>query len=248
MKQVLLALLIFCSLTATAVMAEEIKVEGGGAAIATVFQPMKEAYEKATGDTLTTIMSSPVKGLLALNQGLVDIATCAYPFDELVTMAQKEHADLDHLSFWSIIIAENRTVVFVNKVNPINKLSSEQLKGIFSGKITNWQQVGGGNIPITVIWGSKTPGQNAQFSKTIMEGAEITKNTLAATDYKNIRDLISKTPNAIGIDPIGFKSAEIRTPIIPAITSPIIAITKGAPSAKALKVLDFYRQNVHFMD
>jgi hypothetical protein len=81
-----------------------------------------------------------------------------------------------------------------------------------------------------------------------MDGLPITKKAMTATDYKNVRDVISSTPEAIGIDPIGFKSSEVRTPEIPAITSPIIAVTKGAPSAKALKVLDFYRQNVHFMD
>lgn len=248
MKELFIALIIVSGLTATSVMAVEIKVEGGGAAISTVFQPMKETFEKVTGDTLTIIASTPVNGLLALDKGRVDIATCAYPFDELLSMAEKENAAIDHLSFWSIIISENRTVVFTNKANPVKKLSGEQLRGIFSGKTTNWQQVGGENTPIQVVWSSKTLGQNAGFINAVMHGTEISKNTLVATDYTHIRELISKIPGAIGIDPIGFKSAEIRTPEIPILTSPIIAVTKGAPSAKALKVIDFYRQNVHFME
>ncbi|KAF0214959.1 MAG: phosphate transport system substrate-binding [Geobacteraceae bacterium] len=233
------AALLCCALTARAY-AEEIKVEGGGAAISHVFAPMKEQFEKTSGMKLKLTMSSPVKGLIALEKGLADAATAAVTLENMISGAAKEGVIIDPASLRKVEVAQNRLMVFVHKTNKIPGLSKEQLHGIFTGKITNWKQLEGEDRSITVVWGKNTPGQNAQFTKEILDGHQVTEKAKFVTDYKSVRDTVAATPGAIGIDPIGLVSGTINTPEIPVMTCPIIVVTKGEPSPKVQKLLTYY--------
>jgi phosphate transport system substrate-binding protein len=135
----------------------------------------------------------------------------------------------------------NRTAVFVHPSNKVDKLSKDQLKGIFTGKTTNWKDVGGDDKDIIVVWGKGTPGQNAQFQREILEGAEIAKDILDTTNYAKIKESVSATPEAVGIDPFGLADASVKVVEAPVLTSPILAITQGKPSAKVQKLLDYIK-------
>jgi phosphate transport system substrate-binding protein len=71
------------------------------------------------------------------------------------------------------IIGYDALTVFVNKNNPVKNLSKEQIKGIFTGKITNWKEVGGKNAPI-VPNTENLDGKRATvqfFQEHVMDGA-----------------------------------------------------------------------------
>jgi phosphate transport system substrate-binding protein len=226
-------------LAGSPVFAGQIRVEGGGVAISAVFEPFKEPFEEATGDKLITTMTSPVKGLIALEQGLVDVATAAVPLEDMLKGAEKQGVRINPATLRTTVVGQNRTLVYTHKSNPVKFLSKQQLKDIFTGRVTNWSEVGGDNRPIVVVWGKNTPGQNAQFALNILDSEAVTSKSLAATDYANIRETIIKQPGAIGIDPHGFNMAALRNPQTPPLTSPIIAVTKGEPTPGIQKMLDF---------
>ncbi len=228
--------------------AEEIRVDGGGAATSAIFLSIKESFEKATGDRLVVTSSTPVKGLIALEKGLADIATAAVPLQDMIKGAAKEGVTIDPSTLESIVMGKNRTVVFLHSYNEVKKLSKKQLKDIFTGMITNWRELGGDDGEIVVVWGKGTPGQNALFTHMIMDGEPVTSKAFPATDYFNIRDIIDKTPGAIGIGPHGLISALVRVPETPLLESEFIVITKGKPSAKVKKLLDYYKDEFGFLN
>ncbi|MBI5739510.1 MAG: substrate-binding domain-containing protein [Nitrospirae bacterium] len=219
----------------------EIKVNGGGAAINTVFRPLASPYEKATGNTLNVLQSTPKNGLIDLIEGKADIATAAVTLENMIKGAEKDGITVDPASLQQTEIAKNRTVVFLHKDNPVKKLSREELKGIFTGKITNWAGLGGNDLPIIVIWGKASPGQNAVFTQEILDGEAVTKDVLDATDYVNIKETVAANAEAIGIDPLGLSDATVSVPNIPEISRPIIAVTKGRPSPDVQKLFDFIK-------
>jgi len=228
-------------------LAQEIRVGGGGAAIATVFVPLKTDYEKSSGDSLTIVQSTPVKGLIALEKGEVDIATAAVSLESMVAGAAKEGVNIDPATLQQAEVANNRVVAFVHKSNPIKKLSKGQLKKIFSGKISNWKELGGNDEPIVVVWGTATPGQNALFTKKVLDNEAVTASAVKATDYLSIREIIKANPGAIGIDPEGMTVATVNIVDIPLVTSPIIVVTKGKPSAKVEKLLAYYNDEFGYL-
>jgi len=221
--------------------ADEIRIGGGGAAINSVFKPIKPYFEKATGHTLIILQSSPKNGFIDMAQGRLDAAVAAVPIESMIKGAEGDGVKVDPASVQKTEIARNRTVVLLHKDNAVAKLSKEQLKGIFTGKIQNWKEVGGKDMPVIVVWGKASPGQNAQFTKEILDGEAVLKDRLDSTDYAGIKGDVAATPEAIGIDPIGLADATVRVPETPELSSPVIVVTKGAPSAKIQKLIDYVK-------
>lgn len=221
--------------------AEEIRVGGGGAACNTIIKPVKPAFEKATGITLSVLQSTPKNGLIEMVQGRLDAAVAAVSMEGMISGAEKDGVKVDAASLQKTVVGKNKTVIFLHKDNPVKKLTKEQIKGIFTGKITNWKEVGGKDMPIVVVWGKASPGQNAQLTREMLDGAAVTKDIFDATDYASIKDSVVSTPEAIGIDPIGLADANVSVPETPEMSSPVILVTKGAPSAGVQKLIDFIK-------
>ncbi len=225
-----------------------IRVEGGGAAISTVFAPMKEHFEKDTGLTLSITQSTPYRGLIALLEGRADVATGAVSLEDMIKGVAKEGYTVNPSSLQKLDLTVTRTVVFLHKSNKIPQLSKEQLKKIFTGKITNWKDVGGANKPIVVVWGSSTPGQNSRFTKAILDGEAVTSKARRVTNYQSIRDTVAATPGAIGVNPLGMATSNIHTPKVPAMVSPIIVVTKGRPTPEVQRVFDYFREEYGYLN
>ncbi|WP_224981561.1 substrate-binding domain-containing protein [Geomonas agri] len=235
------AVCVLVVLAAAAAYGEEIRVGGGGASMSAVFTPIKAPFEKATGDTLMVLQSSPKDGLVDLIKGKIEMAAGAVPFESMVSGAEKDGVKVNRDTLVVQQVAVNRTAIYVHPSNKVAALSKEQLKGIFTGKITNWKEVGGDDKDVIVVWGKGTPGQNAQFQKEILDGAEVTKDILDTTNYAKIKDSVAATPEAVGIDPFGMADASVKVVQSPELVSPILVVTQGKPSAKLQKVLDYIK-------
>ncbi len=222
--------------------AAEIKLGGGGASIATVFAPVKAPFEKASGDNLIILQSTPKDGLKQLWSGQLDVAVTAVGLDGMIAGAAKDGITVDKAALQTIEIGTNKTVVFIHPSNPVASLNKEQMKGLFTGKITNWKDVGGKDAPVLVVWGKNSPGQNALFTKVILDGEKIIAENLETTDYKGIKDTIATNPEAIGIDPLGMVDATVKgIKPSPEANSTILLITKGKPSGSVQKLIDFIK-------
>jgi phosphate transport system substrate-binding protein len=223
--------------------ADDIKVEGGGTSIATIFQPIKSRFEKYHGHTLSIVQSTAVKGLIALHDGRVDIAAGAHPLQDLIAGAAKNGVKIDASEFFVTEMEGNRLVVIGNKANPVRQLTKEQLKGIFTGKIRNWKEVGGRDLPVQVVWGKETEGQNIQFTRVALDNQPVTSQLHQATNYRNIADEVAKLPGGIGVVPLQMSTAATKSINTVSPSSPMYIITKGKPSEKVQQVIDFYRKD-----
>ncbi|GAM08648.1 phosphate-binding protein PstS 1 [Geobacter sp. OR-1] len=229
-------------LSASLAFSAEIKLGGGGASIATVFAPIKDAFEKSTGHNLILLQSTPKDGLKQLWSGQVEVAVTAVGLDGMIAGAGKDGVKIDKAALQPVEVGTNKTVVLVNPANKVANLNKDQMKGLFTGKITNWKEVGGNDEPVLVIWGKNSPGQNALFTKVILDNEKITSEHLETTDYKGIKESVTSNPGAIGIDPLGMVDDTVKgIKPSPEANSPILLITKGAPSAPVKQLLDFIK-------
>ncbi|MBL8398400.1 MAG: substrate-binding domain-containing protein [Candidatus Accumulibacter sp.] len=219
---------------------EEIRVGGGGAAMLGVFQPVKPHFEKATGIALINLQSSPKGGLVNLLEGRVDLSAAAHSLDSILLALAADRMSIDKSQLVEHRIGINRTTVIVHPSNRVSQLSREQLKGIFTGKLSNWQEVGGDDREILVVWGRGTPGQNSEFITRVLDGESVTKDALESTNYNEIKETVAATPEAVGINPKSVADSTIRLVDTDApLSTPIVAVTLGKPSAKVRKLLDY---------
>lgn len=222
--------------------AAEIKIGGGGAAMSTVFTPVAEPFEKATGIHLVVLPGTPKDGFVAMLKGDLQAAAAAVPLESMIKGAEADGMKVDAAALKVEPVATNRTVVLVHKDNPVAKLDKAQIKGIFTGKIANWKEVGGKDMPILVVWGKGTPGQNAQLAKVMLDGEAVTKESLESGNYAKVRSDVAANAEAIGIDPFGMVDASVKAvETDPAMTSPIIVVTKGEPSPEVRKLIDYVK-------
>lgn len=214
----------------------------GGAAMSTIFLPVKPAFEKATGMTLINLQSSPKDGLIDLSKGKVDAAVAAVTVDSMIAGAAKDGVNVDKASLHVAEVGKNRTVLFVHPSNKVAKLSRSQIKGIFTGAVGNWKEVGGDDREVIVVWGRGTPGQNAQFVRDVLDGEAVAKDALDSGNYAKIKETVAATPEAIGIDPYGMADSSVKViESDPPLTGSIILVTTGKPSAKVQRLIDYVK-------
>ena len=148
------------------------------------------------------------------------------------------------------IIGKDAIAAIVHPSNKVSALSLAQLSDIFTGRVTNWKDVGGSDMPITPLITNKTSATNKVFKKVVLKGNDY-KAKIVKPDAKIIR-LVSKQEGAIGqisfafiigndsvkaIKPDG-QEASVANSNYP-ITRPLNLVTKGQPTGEAKKFIDW---------
>lgn len=111
--------------------------------------------------------NNTVGGYKHLAERKTDIFFGAYPSDEQIA-----YAEMQGTEFVYTPIGKEAFVFFVHKDNPIDDLTTEQIKGIYSGEITNWKQLGGKNEPITAYQRNEGSGSQSMLIR-FMDGTPI---------------------------------------------------------------------------
>lgn len=220
--------------------AEEVHVGAGAAPTENILKPVKARFEKTTGITLGIFASGPKTAFVDLDKGSVDAAAAGLSLDDWFALLKKEGVTVrDPKAYQSVVIGKDKVVVLTHKSNPVKSLSKEQLKAIFTGKTTNWKDVGGNEAPILIVWGKLTQGTNSMFVTKMLDGTEPVKDVLEATTAEDIKNIVETTPEAIGIGPLSLSGSTLNSPETPELARPITLLTKGAPNAGVKKLIDF---------
>lgn len=114
------------------------------------------------------------------------------------------------LGLVGIPIAYDGIAVIVNPQNEVRALTSEQLKGIFSGKITNWSEVGGKNLKIDLINRDEASGTREAFQSIVMKAEHFDKGAVVLPGTGQVREVVRRTEGAIGYISIGFVNDDVR--------------------------------------
>ncbi|MEI6208330.1 MAG: substrate-binding domain-containing protein [Desulfuromonadales bacterium] len=239
----IVTLAVACTLSLTlSAGAEELKIGAGAAPTENILKPVKTGFEKASGLTLTILSNGPKQAFIELEKGNVDAASAGLSIDDWWALLKKEGvAVANQADYQSQVIGKDRVVVLTHKENRIAGLSSEQLVGLFSGRIQNWKEVGGKDLPVLIVWGSLIPGTNSMFTKVALGGAAISKEVLDATTATDVKDKIKANPEAVGIGPAAIVDDTVWSPKSPEVARDITILTKGAASAKVQKLLVYIK-------
>ncbi|MEL6586530.1 MAG: phosphate ABC transporter substrate-binding/OmpA family protein [Pseudomonadota bacterium] len=106
------------------------------------------------------------------------------------------------------IIAVDSIVVIVNPSNGVNRLTMDQLGKIYAGDIKNWSEVGGKDMPITVVGRQETSGTSTIFYRTVLgENDEwrFADDIVVATDNNEAAAIVNETDGAIGFVGYAFQ-------------------------------------------
>lgn len=159
-------------------------------------------------------------------------------------------------------IAKDALTFMVNNSNPIESLTVEQIRKIYTGDITNWQEVGGDNMLITPYVRNRNSGSQEKFETMVMDGLEIKKfpewhvGIAMETPYFQIENDISGiafTPyyyysvivgygstKAIGVDGVSMTKENIYNDTYPYVTNIYASVRADIDkSSTAYKIFEF---------
>ncbi len=134
-------------------------------------------------------------GLAALINGTTDIATASRQIkdDEKVKLHEKFQSE-----GIEIPVARDGLSIYVNDQNPVSALTFEQLAGIYTGTLTNWKQVGGGDAPIILYGRENSSGTYSFFKDHVLAGKDFVANTQTLQGTAAVVNAVSKDVNGIG--------------------------------------------------
>jgi len=153
-------------------------------------------------------------GIAALINGTVDLANASRSIkDEEIAAAQDNGFDpVEH------VIARDAIAVIVHPSNPVDELTLQQLSDIFTGKITNWQEVGGEDRTIVRLSRETNSGTHVYFLEQVVRLGDkdnqslfFSPDTLLLPSSEGIGWEVRQNPNAIGYDGLGYVTDDMKT-------------------------------------
>jgi phosphate transport system substrate-binding protein len=122
-------------------------------------------------------------------------------------------------------------VGFTAVVNPkvtVSNVTQKQLVDIFSGKITNWKEIGGPDMKVVIINRPKSSGTRATFKRYALNGVEEAAGISLTEDSSGtVRKTIAETPGAIGYLALSYADTSVRALNFNGVTPTIANITNG---------------------
>jgi phosphate transport system substrate-binding protein len=220
--------------------AEDLTYDGATTIGKRIMLEAAPAFESKTGNKFVKIeLNGTGKGLKAALAGQVSVAGVSRSLtkDEL---AQKPYFE---------VIGYDALGVFVNEKNPVKVLTKAQLKAIYTGKIKNWKEVGGRDLPIVACSESPTGGRATvdAFKNMVLDG-EAFGPLKEVDDASDCVKAAAKDPAVVGAATMAY--AEVGARVLPVdgvkptpddvragnylLSRPLLLVAKGKP-AGALK-------------
>lgn len=228
-------------------MAETLEVSGSTTVQTRIFENATSALKTATGMDIKFLPVGSGKGLIALADGKVSVSATSEPLADTIKSAEKAAKELDktftapsNLKFHEL--ARDEIVVIVHKENPVQSLSKAQLKDLNTGKVTNWKDVGGPDLPVKVITSHAGSATRGMFQKMMLDGSEYVASAAEIRTTKEEITEVGKDKGAIGAVSEAFFAAnpgKVKTVKAPDMVRPLALITAGAPKPEVQKMIDF---------
>ncbi len=126
------------------------------------------------------------------------------------------------------VIARDAIAVIVHPANPVDDLSLAQVRGIFSGQITNWREVGGVDRRIVVITREEGSGTRGAFEELVMEEEPITLSALRQDSNGAVRVVVASDRYAIGYISLGLVNHQVKAVRLNGVEASVESVRDGS--------------------
>ncbi|MFP5213193.1 MAG: PstS family phosphate ABC transporter substrate-binding protein [Acidobacteriota bacterium] len=200
-------------------------------------------------------------GIAAMINGTVDIANASREMKPEEIQAAKANG----ISPKEFVVARDAIAVVINPENPVSRLTLRQLSDIFTGKITNWKELGGEDRPIVLLSRESNSGTYVYFLENVIRLGDskskllFSPDTLLMPSSEGISTEVRQNPNGIGYDGLGYVTPDQKMVavakddsgpyVLPAgetvndgtypISRPLYMYTAGEPAGQVKTFLDW---------
>lgn len=134
-------------------------------------------------------------GISALINGTTDICNSSRPMKKSEKEKLKQRFNTLGVE---IKAAKDGLAIYLNENNPVQELSLAQLKDIYTGKITNWKEVGGNDAKIILYSRENNSGTYVYFKDNVLQGEDYAPNAQNMPGTAAVVNAVAKDKNGIG--------------------------------------------------
>jgi phosphate transport system substrate-binding protein len=220
----------------------------GSTSVQPLAEVLAEAYTGANPEIRITVQGGGSSvGVKSAGEGTVDIGTASR------SVKDEEFAEFPDLQVFTI--ARDGIAIVVHPDVPVDGLTKDQVKGIYEGSVTMWDEVGGSSAPIIVVGREEGSGTRGAFGSLVMGDEEFAMVETAILQPSNgaVRTTVSTTPDSIGFVSFGYLDSSIKALSIDGVEAtvenalsgqypvvrPLNMLTKGELSGATKGWLDF---------
>lgn len=216
----------------------------GSTSVQPVAEKLVEKYKETHPDAQINVQGGGSSvGIKGAQDGTADIGT-----------SSKALKDNESQGLTQIPLGQDGIVIAVNTQNSVDDLTSDQLKDIFSGKITNWKEVGGSDGTINVIRREDGSGTLDAFESIVMgKDTKIKSDAVVQSSTEAVKQSVKSDKNAIGFVSYAHMSSDVKALKIDGVAPsddtiadgsyklqrPFLFLVKGTPNQATQDFLDF---------
>lgn len=224
----------------------------GSSTIAPLATEIGKRFEEAHPDVQVDVQTGgSSRGVADVRSGVADIGMASRSLND-------EEANL-----FAYTLALDGVSLIVHRDNPVQALSDDQVRSIYTGETTNWNEVGGNDAPITVV--NKAEGRSTLelfLEHFGLEGTDVQADTVIGDNEQGIKT-VAGDPNSVGYVSIGtaeFDAADgVPIKLLPAggieastenvrngtfpISRPLNLVTESQPEGLRKEFIDFAQSN-----
>ncbi|MBN1644342.1 MAG: phosphate ABC transporter substrate-binding protein [Dehalococcoidales bacterium] len=182
-------------------------------------------------------------GIKSATDGTVDIGA-----------ASRDLKDSEKPGLGETVIARDGIAIIAHSSQTVSNLTKQQIIDIFSGKITNWKELGGADKKITVVSREEGSGTRSAFEELVMgSDNKIVDTAILQSSNGAVRTTIAGDPNAIAYLSCGYVDNAVKVVSIDGVAGteanvkngtykivrPLLFVTKGQPTGLVKEFIDF---------
>ena len=206
MKKFLFAVSAVLALSAFYPAGLDIRIKGSDTVLP-LSQKFAEVFiKKNPGARITVTGGGSGVGLAAFLEGTTDIAMSS----RKIKVSEKLKMQEAGKSYKELIIANDALSVIVHPSNKVDRLTREQLEGIFTGKITNWKQLGGEDQKIIAYYRESSSGTYEFFKEHVMDNKNYAASVLNMPATGAIIQSVAQNKNAVGYVGLAYVDKNVK--------------------------------------
>ena len=182
-------------------------------------QKWSDEYMKAHPGTVVAVTGGGSgTGIAQLINGTTDIAQSSRPMkdEEKAQIQQSTGAPVEETA-----VARDGVTVYVHPSNALTQISMDQLKGIYTGTITNWKDMGGPDKAITVYSRENNSGTYVFFKEHVLGGDDFVATAQTLPGTAAVVNAVGKDPGGIGYGGIAYGGSVKHVAILGADGTPV---------------------------
>jgi phosphate transport system substrate-binding protein len=206
MKKSILAIILLAILPQVFSQNISCKIKGSDTVLPLTQKEAEVYMKKYPGSSIMVTGGGSGVGIAALQNGTTDIGMSSrkMKLDEKMKMQDAGKP------FTEVIIANDALAVIVNPSNKISQLTREQVESIYTGKVTNWKDVGGDDQPIVVYSRESSSGTFEFFKEHVLNKKNFTPSALLMPATGAIVQSVSQTKGAIGYVGLAYLESDVK--------------------------------------